>query len=154
MATSQPSKPFTATKLIWYTAGLATVFMSILAMLAWWALDADDDIQYRIVQFYSFSKKLFYTNLISYLILLIIAAYLHRSQNHRGYYLLACGIFLLFAYVGYGLLNNKLILAYQTFDMQEGMLAFNTYFGILLSVSAVLMAGVVFIGVSMKRKKQ
>ncbi|CAN5343733.1 hypothetical protein BH09BAC1_BH09BAC1_09600 [soil metagenome] len=151
MVTSPP-KPV-AYKVFWYVLGLSIAVMGVLSLLAWIKLDAIEDIDYRIAQFYGFSNKLFYANFISYLILLSIAAYIHRKHSRRRYYLLACGTFLLFSYIGYGLLNRKLIAVIQSYDLPESTLAFNTYFGILLSVAGLLMTLVVFIGISMRKRK-
>lgn len=143
----------TAAKLYWYAFGLIALLLFALAGLAWFALDAGENIEERINQYHSFGSKLFYINLIGFLLLLALAAYHHSKYGKLWFYLPGLLLFIVVAGVHYTVLNEKLFLLKQAYDMEGGSLSMNQLLAIGLSIISVLMTAVVMVGVKLLGRK-
>jgi cytochrome bd-type quinol oxidase subunit 2 len=152
--TSQPKNTLpTATRLYWYAFGLCSLLLFALAGLAWFALDAGENIEERINQYRSFGSKLFYINLISFLVLLVLAAYHHKKYSKVWFYIPGLLLFIFVASVHYTVLNEKLFLLKQAYDMDGGSFSMNQFLAIGLSIISVLMTAVVMVGVKLLGRK-
>lgn len=150
---NSPSKYKKVTKLYWGIWAASALFMCVLAILCWYSLSFGD-VNERFMSYYRYSRLLFYTNLISFFVLLAVSAYKQKSNNQSLFYVPAYLLFAIFMFILYSLLNEKEFHLRQLYDLDGGGFSMNHIYSTVLCVVGVLMAVVVYVGVLMSKRKR
>jgi hypothetical protein len=142
------------TKLYWYLFIISFSALSTLSLLAWYSLSFGDDISARFANFQVYGKALFLFNVISYIVMLILAAYKHRYQNAWVFYIPHYLLFVLFSFIGFSVLGEQNFHLRKEYDMDGGGFSINGLLSIGLSVISVLMSVLVFVAVTVLKRKR
>lgn len=150
---NNPSKFKTTTKLYWAVWASSALVMGILALLGWYSLSFGDANE-RFVNYYYYSRILFYANLFSFFLLLALSAYKQKSSKQSLFYIPTYLLFAVFTFILYSLLNEKEFHLRQLYDLDDGGFSMNHVYSTLLSVIGVLIAVVIYVGVLMTNRKR
>jgi cell division protein FtsW (lipid II flippase) len=142
------------TKLYWYLFVISFSALSTLSFLGWYSLSFGDDISARLVKYHTYSKGLFFFNIVSYCIMLLVAAYKHRYQDKAMFYIPHYLLFVLFSFIGFSVLGEQNFHLRKEYDMDGGGFSVNGLLSIGLSVISVLMSVLVFVGVTVLKRKR
>lgn len=154
MENSSTNRFTASTKFFWYSLLVYVLAGGILAFLGWYNLSFGADISIRLLTFEKYNNWLFYFNIITFLFMVLVAAYKHRSHNQSLFYIPPYLVFVLFSFVGYGILGEQAFKLRQEYGMHGGGFSVNGLVSIALSVTGVLFTVLVFVGVLMLKRRR
>ncbi len=142
------------TKLYWSLFIVSFSALSTLSILGWYSLSFGDDISARFANYQVYSKALFLFNVISYMVMLLLAAYKHRCQNTWLFYIPHYLLFVLFSFIGFSVLGEQNFHLRKAYNIDGGGFSINGLLSIGLSIIAVLMSVLVSVGVILLKKRR
>jgi cytochrome bd-type quinol oxidase subunit 2 len=142
------------TKLYWYLFIISFSALSTLSLLAWYSLSFGDDISARFADYQVYSKAIFLFNVISYMVMLLLAAYKHHYQSSWVFYIPHYLLFVLFTFIGFSVLGEQNFHLRKAYNMDGGGFSINGLLSIGLSVIALLMSVLVSVGVILLKRKR
>lgn len=142
-----------ATKLYWILFGAAAIVLGVLALLGWYAISFGD-VKFRFYNYNQYSSLLFYANLISFFVLLVLSAYKQMSNGQSLFYFPTYLLFAVFSFILFSVLNEKEFHLRQLYDLNGGSFSMNHIFSTALSVIGVLVTVLVYVGVLMLKRRR